>query len=55
MKQRASTDGCLNYEGEPTDGCSQLHVGDIEIRFENFAARKIYHQHKDEDLVVANE
>ena len=21
MKQRASTDGCLNYEGVPTDGC----------------------------------
>ena len=35
MDQRASTDGCLNYEGVPTDGCSQLYIGDIEIRFQN--------------------
>ena len=34
MKQRASTDGCLNY-GVPTDGCSHLYVGDIEITFES--------------------
>ena len=27
MKQRESTDGCLNYEGVPTDGCSHLYVG----------------------------
>ena len=32
--QRASIDGSLNCEGVPTDGCSQLYVGDIEIRFE---------------------
>ena len=24
MKQRASTDGCLNYEGVPTVGCSHI-------------------------------
>ena len=33
MKQRGSNDGCLNYEGLPTDGCSHLYVGDIEINF----------------------
>ena len=31
----ASTDGCLNCEGVPFDGCSQLCFGDIEIIFEN--------------------
>ena len=36
MDQRASIDGCLNCEGVPADGCSQLYVGDIEIKFENF-------------------
>ena len=46
MDQRASTDGCLNCEGVPINGCSQLYVGDIEIRFENVSARKIYHEHK---------
>ena len=40
MDQRASTDGFLNYEGVPTDGCSQLYVGDIEIIFQNVSARK---------------
>ena len=40
MDQRESTDGCLNYEGVPTNGCSQLYVGDIDIRFENVAAIK---------------
>ena len=24
VEERASTDGCLNYEGIPTDGCSHL-------------------------------
>ena len=38
MKQRASTNGCLNYEGVPTDGYSQIYVGDIEIIFQNFSA-----------------
>ena len=55
MDQRASTDGCLNSEGVPTDGCSQLYVGDIDIRFENFVARQIYHNHEDEYLVTDNE
>ena len=35
MKQWESTDGCLNYEKVPTDGCSHLYVGDIEINFES--------------------
>ena len=55
MEQRASTDGCLNYEKVPTNGCSQLYVGDIEIRFENVVARQISHKNKYEDLVAANE
>ena len=38
IKQRASTHGCLNYEGVLTDRCSQIYVGGIEIRFQNFAA-----------------
>ena len=29
MSQRTSTNGCLNCEGVPIDGCSQLYVGDI--------------------------
>ena len=41
MDQRASTDGCLNYEGVPNDGCSHIYVGDIEINFESVVARKI--------------
>ena len=28
--------------------------GDIEIRFENFSARQISHEHKYEDLVASN-
>ena len=45
----------MNYEGVPTDGCSQLYVGDIEIRFENVVARQSSHEHEDEDLVTDNE
>ena len=45
----------MNYEGVPTYGCSQLYVGDIEIRFENVAAIQISHEHKDEYLVADNE
>ena len=45
MKQRASTDGCLNYEGVPTNGCSHLYVGDIEIRFQKFSASQISSKH----------
>ena len=55
MDQRSSTDGCLNYEGVPNDGCSQLYVGDIEIIYENVTAIQIYHEHKDEYLVATNE
>ena len=55
MDQRESNDGCLNYEGVPNDGCSQLYVGDIEIRSENVVAIKISHQHKYEDLVATKE
>ena len=55
MDQRASIDGCLNYEGVPNDECSQLYVGDIEIRFENVSAIQISHEHKYEDLVAAKE
>ena len=40
MDHRACTDGRLNCEGVPTDWCSQLYVGDIEIIFENIAAYK---------------
>ena len=55
MDQRASTDGCLNREGIHIDGCSQLYVGDIEIRFENVVASQISHQHKYEYLVAGNQ
>ena len=41
MKQRASTYGCLNYKGVPTDGCSQFYVGDIEITFEELLQSKL--------------
>ena len=46
MDQRASTNGCLNYEGVPNDGCSQLYFGDIEIRYENVAAIQISHENE---------
>ena len=55
MIQRASTDGCLNYEGVPTDGRSQLYVGDIEIRFQNVSAIKTSIKHENEDLVAVEE
>ena len=55
MDQRTSMDGCLNYEGVPNDGCSQLYVSDIEIRYENVATIQISHEHKYEYLVSANE
>ena len=54
MKQRAS-DGCLNYEGVPTDGFSQLCVGHIEIRFQNFSATQISSKHENEYLVAVEE
>ena len=49
------TGGSLNYEGIPIDGCSQLYVGDIDIRFESVNARQSYHEHEYEYLVVVNE
>ena len=49
------TNGCLNCEGVPTDGCSQLYVGDIEIKIENVVSRKISHDHEYEYLVSYNE
>ena len=55
MKQRASTDGFLNYEGVPIDGCSKLYVGDIEIRFQNVAASQNSIKHENEDLVAVEE
>ena len=55
MKQIASIDGCLNYEGVPTDGCSQLYVGDIEIIFQNVDAIQIYSKHENEYLVPFEE
>ena len=45
----------MNYERVPTNGCSQLYVGDIEIRFENVSAVKISHKHEYEHLVTDNE
>ena len=55
IKQRESNDGCLNYEGIPTNGFSHLYVGDIEIKSENVAAIKISHENKYEYLVTENE
>ena len=55
LKQRASTDGCLNYEGVPTEGCSQLYVGDIDIKFQNVAASQISSKHENEYLVAVEE
>ena len=52
MDQRASTDGCLNYEGVPTDGCSHLYFGDIEINFKIFVANQKY---ENEYLVTIEE
>ena len=52
--QRESIDGSLNYERVPTNGCSQLYVGDIEIIFENVAASQIFHEHEYKYLVIDN-
>ena len=51
MKQREYTDGCLNYEGVHTDGCSRIYVGDIEIRFKNVYEIQISIKHENEYLV----
>ena len=55
MKQRASIDECLNYEGVPTNGFSQLYAGDIEIRFQNVIASQISSKHENEYLVAVEE
>ena len=55
MDQMTSTDGCLNCEGAPTDGCSQLYIADIEIILENVVAIKISHNNEYEYLLKYNE
>ena len=55
MDQRASTDGCLNYEGVPIDGCSHLYDGDIENTFEYVDVIQSSHEHGDEYVVEDNE
>ena len=45
----------MNYEGVPTDGCSHLYVGDIEITFERVAASQTSNKHENEDLVAVEE
>ena len=55
MDQKESTDGCLNCEEVPNDGCTQIYVGDIEIKLENIASIQISHKHEDEYLVKTNE
>ena len=55
MDQRESTDGLLNYEGLPTDGCSHLYVGDIEINFESVAASQTSIKPENEYLVAIEE
>ena len=39
----------------PTNGCSHLYVGDIEIRFKNVATSQITSKHENEDLVAVEE
>ena len=51
MDQKESTDGCLNCEGEPTDGCSQIYVGSIDIIFDNVVTIQIYHDNEYEYIV----
>ena len=55
MDQRESIDGCLNYEWVHTDGCTQIYVGDIEIRFKNVVTIQISSKHENEYLVVFEE
>ena len=45
----------MNYERVPTNGFSQIYVGDIEIRFESVAARKNSIKHENEYLVAVEE
>ena len=53
--QREYINGSLNYEGEPTDGCWQLYIVEIDIKFEIFVASLISHKHEDGYLVRDNE
>ena len=55
MKQRASIDGYLTYEGVPTNGRSHLYVGEIEITFESVSSRKNSIKHENEYLVAFEE
>ena len=55
MKQWESTNGCLNYEAIPTDGFSQLYVGDIDIRFQNVVASQNSIKHENEYLLAVEE
>ena len=55
MNQGASTDGCLIYEGVPTNGCSHIYVGDIEITFESVVASQSSIKHENEGLVAVEE
>ena len=48
MKQRESNEGCLNYEGVPTGGCSHLYV-------ESVAASQNSIKNESEDLVAVEE
>ena len=45
----------MNYEGVPTDGCSHLYVGDIEITFESVAASQNSIKLENEYLVAVEE
>ena len=51
----ASTDRCLKSEGVPTDGCSKIYVGDIEIIFQNVSTSQNSIKHENEDLVAVEE
>ena len=55
MKQRVSTCGWFNYEGVPTDGFSQIYVGDIEIRFQKIYTSQNSIKHENEYLVAVKE
>ena len=45
----------MNYEGLPTDGCSHLYVGNIEINFESVSASQTSIKHENEYLVAVEE
>ena len=45
----------MNYERVPTNGCSQLYVGDIEIGFQNDSASQNSIKLENEGLVAVEE